>query len=495
MTDPKRQFILAYDVGTSSIRAGLFDHTGALVRGTLVKHDRELISIDSENSEIAAQTAIEQIIGVIDAALEKASSVDGTITHCAPSYFWHSIVGVDRSGEAATPVMTWADRRSREQTALLRAAFDEFEVHGRTGARFHSSFWPAKLLWIKENDASAWTRTTRWMSISDLVGLTLFGDAATGVAMASATGMFNIRECVWDTELCEWLGVGTDRMPVLASEKKTFKLCGTFARRWPRLRDTQWRAPVGDGAANNIGSGCFGHGKASLMIGTSGAMRMAFEGEVTGQLPQGLWCYRIDPRRVIVGGALSDGGGLYAMLKRDLRIAGSDDEIAREIVRRGPDSHGISFLPFFAGERSTGYDENASGRTEGVTARHDAVDILQAAMESVIYRFAAILDQMKQICPVTEITASGGAIDNSPIWAQMAADILGRDIAVLCDPEASLRGAVLLALESIGKIDCIDSYSPDTSRRKCDPTRHEIYLSARRRHDEFYDRTKTGTQA
>ena len=60
--------------------------------------------------------------------------------------------------------------------------------------------------------------------------------------------------------------------------------------------------------------------KAALMIGTSGAMRVAYRGDVPAKIPSGLWCYRIDRKRVIMGGALSDGGGLYQWLKENLRL-------------------------------------------------------------------------------------------------------------------------------------------------------------------------------
>ena len=85
----------------------------------------------------------------------------------------------------------------------------------------------------------------------------------------------------------------------------------SYARRWPQLGGARWFPAVGDGAANNIGAGCTTRARVALMIGTSGAMRVMWEGEPPAEIPVVLWCYRADRRRVIVGGALSDGGGLY----------------------------------------------------------------------------------------------------------------------------------------------------------------------------------------
>jgi len=127
------------------------------------------------------------------------------------------------------------------------------------------------------------------------------------------------------------------------------------------------------------------------MIGTSGAMRVAYRGEAPAKIPSGLWCYRIDRKRVIMGGALSDGGGLYYWLKQNLRL-GKDDDVEREIAKRDPAAHGLTVMPFFAGERSTGYHENAVGSILGLRSSTDAIDIVQAGLESIAYRFADIFD-------------------------------------------------------------------------------------------------------
>ena len=91
---------------------------------------------------------------------------------------------------------------------------------------------------------------------------------------------------------------------------------------------------------------------------------------------------------------MSDGGGLYGWLKDNLKLAGTDDEIEAEIAKRLPDSHGLTFLPFLAGERSTGYHETAHGAVLGLKSATDSIDIVQAALESVAYRFGDIFDQL-----------------------------------------------------------------------------------------------------
>lgn len=458
---------------------------------TLFRSERELIATSDGGAEIDADKAFKQVVGVIDGVVEKASGIKGEITHVASCSFWHSILGVDSNGKPTTKVLTWADTRSKDKTEVLRKRFDESAVHNRTGARFHSSFWPAKLLSLKGRNPSGSegaSPTVKWLSFSDYLGLKLFNNSTTSISIASGTGIFDIRESKWDAELLRYLKVRSSALPEITSDdNQSFTLTKKWAKRWPSLANARWFPSIADGAANNVGSGCTTKRQAALMIGTSGAMRVTYQGEPPKQIPPGLFCYRLDRKRVVVGGALSDGGGIYAWLKKTLRVDLSDAAIGKEMSRRGADAHGLTFMPFFAGERSTGYNENAFGSIIGLNASHDAVDILQAAMESVAYRFAEIFDQLKRVAKLDEIVVSGGALDNSPVWKQMLADVFGRDLTVSNTPEASMRGAVLLALESLGKIETIDGKMTSKTRTKFHPKCHEIYKKARKRHAKYYE--------
>ncbi len=480
--------ILSIDIGTSSVRAGLYDYEGSVLPRTMVKNERTLTATDDGGAEIDADEAFDQVVEAIDEVLAKADKLKGDITHAAASCFWHSLVGVDAKGKPTTKVFGWADTRSREEVAILRKKFDEPTVHSRTGARFHSSFWPAKLSWVKKEFAAVWKRTAQWMSLSDYISLRLFGDATTSVSMASATGIFDIRKCQWDAGLSRYLKLKPENFrPITASDSATFRLNARSAKRWPRLAKTEWFPAIGDGAANNIGAGCVKKSKAALMIGTSGAMRVAYKGDPPEKIPPGLWCYRIDRDRVIMGGALSDGGGLYRWLKDNLRLLADDDKTEDEIAKRPPAAHGLVFLPFLAGERSTGYHENAAGAISGLRASTDTIDIVQAALESVAYRFAEIFDQLNDVARIREIVASGGALRASPVWTQMIADTIGREMSLPDTREASSRGAVLLALETIGKIENIEELpTPVGAAFRSDPNRRSLYRKARRRHQEFY---------
>ena len=89
---------------------------------------------------------------------------------------------------------------------------------------------------------------------------------------------------------------------------------------------------------------------------------------------------------------------------------------------------------------------------------HDGIDVLRAAMEGVAFRLEDIFTRLQKVAKIEEIVASGGALRESPVWTQIIADTLGRDLTISGVKEASMRGAVLLAMESVGKIESIEKF-------------------------------------
>ena len=443
-----RPLILALDIGTSSVRAALYNDAAEPLYRAGVRIERTLTTTPDGGAEIDADEAFDHVAAAIDTLLAKTAAVKGEIGYVAQCAFWHSLVGVDMAGRPTTKVFGWADTRSREYSPVLRKRFDEHAIHDRTGAQFHSSFWPTKLLWLRREQPEVFARTDKWLSFSDYVALRLFGTAATSVSMASGTGIFDQRKCDWDAELIRFLKVRRAGLPAVCEDAQTFVLNRKFAKRWPRLAKAAFFPAVGDGAADNVGSGCVTGSMAALMVGTSAAMRVAFAGDPPSPIPRGLWCYRIDRRRVIVGGALSDGGNLYARIRQLFKLPANADEL---VAGREPRDT-LVVIPFFHGERSTGYDEDARGAIIGLTAADDGIDVLRAAMEGVAFRLADIYERLATVAEVKTIVASGGALRESPVWTQIIADVLGRDLTLSDARESSSRGAVLLALESIGKM-------------------------------------------
>jgi gluconokinase len=483
MSSTRPAFLLSIDVGTSGVRASLFDERGAETRSTQAGRSGE--GALSDLAEFDPDALVGEVISTIDELL--ASSNTDEIQFISISTFWHSLMGVDDEGSPTTPLLSWADTRAARLAKDLRTSFDEAAIHARTGCRFHASYWPAKLLWIRNEWPGRFAATRRWLGFGEYLCLRLFNDTVAGVSLASATGLFNQRACDWDQEFVRALDLSPDTLPRIDDETRP-RLTEEFARRWPSLAGAQLAVVAGDGATNNIGAGCSTKENIALMIGTSGAMRVVFAGDPPDELPPALWSYRATRTRVVVGGALSDGGGMFRWLRESLSLEDRED-LESKLAALEPDAHGLTILPFWSGERSTGWSPDARGVIFGLKQETQPIEIVRAALEAIAYRFALIARALTFIAPDATIIATGNALRSSRVWMQIVADVLGRPIAIENTVEASIRGAALLALEAVGKIASIEDVSVSSAEvLHPDIVRHARYREGLARQEELYDR-------
>ena len=155
VAEHEQTIVLAVDIGTSGTRAALFDSRGEQIEGSFVEVATEQYSDLLAGSDISADALVDSVAQLLDAAVERAEEFVSRIDYVAVSCFWHSLIGVDQTGCAITPVFGWADTRAVEAVAELREKIDEPGTHARTGCRFHPSYWPAKLLWLRRERAEA----------------------------------------------------------------------------------------------------------------------------------------------------------------------------------------------------------------------------------------------------------------------------------------------------------------------------------------------------
>ncbi|MBI1881864.1 MAG: carbohydrate kinase, partial [Chloroflexi bacterium] len=291
-------------------------------------------------------------------------------------------------------------------------------------------------------------RVAHWVSFGDYLFQEFLGQRWVSYSVASWSGLLNRHELTWDQVWLDYLSVPENRLPLLADvDQPVSGLRGVWAERWPALRDVPWFPALGDGAAANIGSGCAGPQRVALTIGTTGAMRVALERNPAAA-PEGLWVYRVDRRRALVGGATSEGGNVYAWLKQTLQLP-PDDEV--ELAHLPPAAHDLIVLPFIAGERAPGWQSEARASLIGFTLNTRPIEILRAGLEGVAYRFALIHERLApHLPPDHQIIASGSGLLNSPAWLQIMADVLGRPLVASAEKEATSRGAAVLALEALG---------------------------------------------
>lgn len=479
--------VLTIDAGTSSVRAQLYDRQGRQVQDVVGHEPCQLHTTAEGAVEEPADDMIARIERCLDEALKKAGDRAQDIGAVASDTLASTILAVDKAGRPITTLITYADTRNAADSVTLRQKLDEHAVHERTGCMLRSSYWPARLAWFHRTQRSVWRDAARWMTLGEYLELRLFGQSRVSYSVASWTGLLDRYKLVWDTPLLEALELSPDHLsPLVDRDEPLHGLSEAYARRWPALQNVPWFPAIGDGAAANVGSGCINHDRIALTIGTSGAIRVIVED--VPQVPAGLWLYRVDKRRALLGGATSEGGNVYAWMKQTLQL-GDPEKIESALETMEPDAHGLTVLPLLAGERSPGWAGDAKASMIGLSLSTTPLDILRASLEGVAYRFALIA---RGICQETECNhrfiASGGGLLHSPAWMQLFADVLGRPVVASAEPEATSRGAALLALEALKAIPSVEQVPAEDGKvYQPNADHHKRYQAAIERQQRLYD--------
>lgn len=485
--------VLAIDIGTSSVRSLFCDAEGSALADSETQIPYSLRTTQDGAAEFDPAELVTIVAKAIVETLSKHVLGPSNVVAVGVTSFWHSLLGLDAAGDPATPIYFWADSRSDATIDQLRRRADWANVRQRTGCRLHSSYWPAKLFWLRETDPKRFASVTLWVSFTEFLSQQLTGktDPGMSISMASGTGLLDVHSLAWDDELLALLHISSSQLPRLIDVTESSMLGTDFAGQWPELAEVPWIPALGDGACANVGSGAIDPSRIALTLGTSGAMRIVRPAPVGADwpVPDGLWAYRLDREHAVLGGALSNGGNVHRWLAEITGTTRAQRDAA-SIAGKPPDGHGLTILPFIAGERSPGWHPNASGVIAGLRLSTTAIDLVQAALEAVAYRFARIYDELRPIAaPDHQIVGSGGAIVSSPVWTQIIASALGHEILALpAGDEATARGAALIALRVVGLLDSLTD-APDPALQATpvppDDAEYPLYLAGRQRQQEL----------
>lgn len=487
-------YILAVDIGSSAVKAGLYDaQANALVHTQASIPHQQRTAADGTHEE-DAETIQHATESAIDLTLELAGDDANHIGAVGFDAMASTILGVDERHNPVTPVFTYADTRSAQEVDALQLIIDVDVAYQRTGVMQHTSYVPGRVKWIRRTDPETADRITKWTDISTFLFTRWFGSTniPASYSVSAWSGLLNRYTLDWDTDLLKAIDLQPSNLPRLApySEAQT-GLCPVYTLRWPQLADVPFFLAVGDGAAVNIGSGCTDRRNVALTVGTTAAMRLVVDhlgDESPPQVPKGLWGYILRGDRTLLGGAFSEGGNVVEWALNNLKLPPLD-QLNDALANVTPDGHGLTVLPFIAGERAVGWSTSASGVIHGIRVSTTGIDILQALMESVAYRFYLVANLLQNEMTDDRIfIAGGGAMTNSPWWLQTMADVLQGEVHVPAEEQATSRGAAILALNAMGEWNGFDDVMPKIANIYHPSSQHQDrYQIAIERQSNLYE--------
>jgi len=489
-----RQGVIGLDLGTGGARAVLFGLDGAPL--ATAHQDYPLDTPHPGWAEQDPETIWNAVLAVLS-ELAKRLPADVAISGIGVSTIFHSLLAVDKNGTPLTQSIIWADTRARRQVEELRDLVGQVQAfYQSTGCPLHPMYLPAKIRWLQETQPEVFTKVAWFGSLKDDVLARLTGRRVIDESVASATGLFNLHTARWDTQILDAIGISADRLPALVEPTD---IVGGLASDPARATGLPSGIPViagaGDGVLSSLGSGAIAPGQMTVMIGTSGAARIAVDQPKLDSQGR-TWCYYLARQRWLAGAAINN-GGLACHWVRDNLLPGPSappgefdfPTLEAEAKKASPGSSGLIFLPFLTGERSPYWNASARGILFGLAAYHGPAQVARSIFEGVCFRMRSIVDALDEVAgPTQEVRAAGG-FTRSKFWREMLADILGKPMVLPVESEASAFGAAGLTWLGIGAYNALEDVAKLVQVRpgpSPDPRRHQLYNRLYRLYLDIY---------
>jgi gluconokinase len=395
---------------------------------------------------------------------------------------WHSLLLCDRDMHPATPVYQWTYTGASDICRDLRKD-DTFVdwYYRRTGCMVNAIYPYFKLLHLLDRGVDPGTHIVSDQGSYNLHRLT--GQLATTECLASGTGLMDITLKEFDPELMGDLGITLDNLGQLVPYDGSFPL----SRSGADLLDLPSGIPVlpanADGGLTQIGSGALRDGVMTLSVGTSGAMRLTTAAPLLSARHE-TWCY-LAPKGWLSGAATSGACNCVDWFRHSLSAMPPSYRDLEKGIRDRRNTP--VFLPFLAGERCPGWDDERSGGFAGLKPWHTYHDMYLGVLEGVLFNLYQCYGSIVELNGQPETVMLSGGILKSPFWTQMCADVLGRPLVSCPVEQSSLLGGAMICAEQAGVLSGLEDYRPSTGTLiSPDPGATTLYEAKFARYLEAY---------
>ncbi len=370
-----------------------------------------------------------------------------------------TVVWNRKTGQPIYKAIVWQDRRAEPACAALRERGMAQTIRQKTGLLVDAYFSGTKLQWILDTVPDARAQAAHGELAFGTVDSWLLWQLtngrvhATDVSNAARTMLFNVHSNTWDPELLQALNIPEGLMPqVLPS-------AAHFGDIEPGLLGHT--IPVGGMAGDQqsalFGQACFSAGMAKNTYGTGCFMLMhtgtQFQTSTTGLITTSAAQPSARPEFALEGSVFV-GGAVVQWLRDGLGAIRSSAEV-QALAQSVPDSGGVMLVPAFTGLGAPYWNPEARGTMTGLTRGSTVAHIARAALESIAFQSAALLQAMARdaqqagVAAVTELRVDGGACVND-LLMQFQADLLGISVLRPQVTETTALGAAYLAGLSTG---------------------------------------------
>ncbi len=438
--------LLGLDIGTSGGRAILFDPAGRPVAQATERWAPHVPRADW--AQLDAEAIWASALGMLRAV--QARAPEGRLAAMAVSAQLTTVF-LDAAGAPVFPVLPWLDRRAEAEARLLEAEAGREGLAAVAGRRAAAERPAAIARWLQRHEPAAWSRTACVCTLKDFLVFRLTGRLATDEPHASYSLLFDVTRRRWDAGLCALAGVPAGRLPeVLPSPALAGRVHGAAAEQSGLPAGIPVAAGGPDGTLAALGAGLT---MPAVGVDVAGTTDVVFACLSAPKLdPKGgvVANAHACPDRWLLGGPTTTTGGMLAWFAE--HVAGETDfeRLMREAAGLPPGAEGVRCLPALSGERTPVWDAGARAAFAGLGLAHRRAHLVRAILEAcacVVRRVHAAIAGLGEV--VEEMRLVGGAAE-SPLWAQIRADVLGLPVRRMPVRDASALGAAMLAAVAAG---------------------------------------------
>jgi glycerol kinase len=447
-------YILALDQGTTSSRAIVFDHDGS-VRAVAQKEFTQRFPqpgwVEHDPLEIWASQ-----IGVAVEALGRAQVRPADVAAIGITNQRETTIIWDReTGVPIANAIVWQDRRTADFCEALKREGASPAIQAKTGLLIDAYFSASKIRWLLDHVPGARAKAAAGKLAFGTVDtwllwkLTGHASHVTDVSNASRTMLFNIHTMQWDEDLLRLFKVPASLLPDVRSSSEIYghvapalgiervAIAGIAGDQQAALFGQMCRKP--GMSKNTYGTGCF-------LLQNIGTQPTTSQNQLVTTV-----AWKIGDRtEYALEGSVFIGGAVVQWIRDGLGLVRAAPEI-EALAASVPDNGGVYFVPAFAGLGAPHWDPYARGAIIGITRGTTAGHIARAALESIAYQVADLLDAMRADAgiPLSELRADGGAAANNALL-QFQADLLGAPVLRPRVTETTALGAAYLAGLAVG---------------------------------------------
>lgn len=458
-------YLLGVDVGTTAIKAAVFDTEGVEVGSHTEEYD--LLTPSAGRVELEADTYPDTFARAVRGALQDTSVPQDTLVALGLSAQGETLICLDGDNQPVGRAIVWMDNRATIESEEIEAHFGRPVIAATTGQPAMDPIWPAaKILWLKRNEPELFARTAKFVLLKDYLVYRLTGRLISEDSLLCSTLLWDINTRAYWPEMLAYLGITEEQLPEIAEQGA---IVGKVGEQVSAELGLPAGLPVSVGAldqacgALGIGNavpGVFSESTGSALTSVTIAEELALD--PSGQVP----CFPAAIPGQYMLHTFSTGGMVMRWYRDEFCASEKQIEelcginayylIDQEVAQVEPGCEGLVVLPHLQGSGPPDLDPYARGVIFGLTLAHKKQHISRAIMEGVTMVLRRMIESTERLgSDVAEIISlSGGA--KSAAWCQIKADATGVPVRTLRGAEsAACRGAALIAGSGVGLFESV----------------------------------------